>query len=234
VLKLESLNTFYDEVQALHDISLEVEKGRLVTLIGSNGAGKTTTLRTISGLIRPSSGTITFDGLNITTLSSSQIVEHGIIQVAEGRLLFPFMTVYENLQMGSFRNAARKDFLSNLEYVYKLFPKLEDRKKQLAGLMSGGEQQMLAIGRALMANPKLLMLDEPSLGLAPKVISHIYEVIGEIRKLGITILLVEQNIYYALQVADKAYLIENGRIIASGSSTEIKEHKLLKEAYLGL
>lgn len=234
MLSTDALNVFYDELQALIDVSIEVHPGEVLVIIGSNGAGKTTFLKTVSGLIRPREGRILWKGLPIEKASTDQICRLGIIHVPEGRKLFPQMTVFENLEMGAFLPEAKIRAEETCRYVFQLFPVLEDRKKQLAGTLSGGEQQMLAIGRALMAQPKLLMLDEPSLGLSPKIASEIYSILQHLHLGGMTILLVSQDVLQALKIADRAYVIENGRIILKGPGIELLRDPAVKEAYLGL
>lgn len=234
LLKLEQIDAFYEDIQVLHDISLEIHPGEIVALVGANAAGKTTTLRVISGLLAPRQGTMTFEGRPILHLPANQRVELGIIQVPEGRRLFPFMTVMENLELGAHNQAARAKKAQNLEYTFSLFPDLAERRQQLAGSLSGGEQQMCAIGRALMANPKLLMLDEPTLGLAPVLVRRIFETIQSINRDGVTVLLVEQNVQHSLQIAHRAYVLENGRIVLQGTGKTLLGDERLKKAYLGL
>jgi branched-chain amino acid transport system ATP-binding protein len=234
MLSTDALNVFYDELQALVDVSIEVHHGELLVIIGSNGAGKTTFLKTVSGLIRPREGRILWKDLPIERASTDQICRLGIIHVPEGRKLFPQMTVYENLEMGAFLPEAKTRAEETCRDVFRIFPVLKDRKKQLARTLSGGEQQMLAIGRALMAQPKLLMLDEPSLGLSPKIASEIYSILQHLHLGGMTILLVSQDVLQALKIADRAYVIENGRIILEGPGVELLRNPTVKEAYLGL
>jgi branched-chain amino acid transport system ATP-binding protein len=232
VLEVDDIHTFYGSIEALKGISLEVYEGEVVTLIGSNGAGKSTTLRSISGLNPPKTGSIKFRGREITGLLGHQVAELGIAQSPEGRRVFPRMTVLENLEMGAFiRNDAQ--IRSDIDRVYDLFPRLKEREKQKAGTMSGGEQQMLAIGRALMANPKLLLLDEPSLGLAPVIVDRIYEVVRELNKRGVTILLVEQNANYALDVSNRGYVLETGKVVLSNDSATLRTDPEVQKAYLG-
>jgi len=230
---VKNINVFYDEIQVLWSLSLKVSKGELVTVIGPNGAGKTTLLKTISGLLIPKNGEILFLNEKINGLSPYKIVRKGIIQVPEGRRLFPYMSAIENLEMGAYTISESKK-KENLEFVFNLFPILKERKNQLAVTLSGGEQQMLAIARALMSSPKLLMLDEPSLGLAPKLVIKIFETINFLKENGITILLIEQNIRNALSLADKAYVLENGKIVLQGTGKEILENNYVKTAYLGI
>jgi branched-chain amino acid transport system ATP-binding protein len=234
LLKVENLNTYYGHVQALKGVELEVEEGEIVSLIGANGAGKTTTLRTISGLIRPSEGSIIFDGKAIHGQPAHRIVEAGVCQVPEGRQIFSTLTVTENLNMGAYSLGGNREAVEqNRCRVFDLFPRLEERKGQLGGTLSGGEQQMLTIGRALMARPRLLMLDEPSLGLAPLLVKAIFDTIREINQGGVTILLVEQNARAALKVAHRAYVLETGRVVLSGSARELLQDERVRKAYLG-
>ncbi|MGB9640262.1 MAG: ABC transporter ATP-binding protein [Anaerolineales bacterium] len=233
MLKVENLHVSYGNIKALQGISFHVEQGELVTLIGSNGAGKTTCLHTISGLHHPQKGTIIYLGENISRLSPYEIVKRGISQSPEGRHIFPGLTVYENLLMGASQRKDKKAILDDLEYIYTIFPLLKDRSNQTAGTLSGGEQQMLAMGRALMSRPKLLLLDEPSLGLAPIMVEKIFFAIQKVRDEGGTILLVEQNARQALEVADRGYVIETGSIILEGSAAELKSNAEVEKAYLG-
>jgi branched-chain amino acid transport system ATP-binding protein len=234
VLKVSGMQTFYDKVQALWDVSFEVNEGEYVALIGPNGAGKSTSLKSISGLLPIAGGEIEFLGQRIDPLDASDIPALGLVLIPEGRRLFGHMTVEENLLMGSYVARAKKQRQESLKSVYELFPILEDRERQLARTLSGGEQQMLAIGRGLMSRPRLLMLDEPSLGLAPKLVELVFETLEKINDTGITLLLVEQNIASALQHCDRAYLLENGRITKAGSGDELLADAYVKEAYLGL
>jgi len=234
LLKVNKINVFYGDLQALWDVSFEVYEGEKVVIVGANGAGKTTTLKTISGLLRPRSGTIEFMGQRIDRLPAHKIVELGIAHVPEGRRLFPKMTVLENLEMGAYTKRAREKFEDTLEWVFSIFPRLKERKNQIAGTMSGGERQMLAIARGLMSRPKLLMLDEPSLGLAPKLVLKTFEVIQRISEEGVTILLVEQNVRHALELADRGYVLETGRITLSGTGEELLNNDYVKKAYLGM
>ena len=233
MLKLENVHVNYGNIKALQGISLHVELGELVTLIGSNGAGKTTCLQTISGLIRPQKGSITYQGEDILHLASHTIVQRGISQAPEGRHIFFGLTVYENLLMGSIQRKDKKSVREDLQYIYTLFPMLEERSNQTAGTLSGGEQQMLAIGRALMSHPKLLLLDEPSLGLAPIMVEKIFSAIQKVRLEGGTILLVEQNARQALEIADRGYVIETGFIILEGTADQLKADANVEKAYLG-
>ncbi len=234
MLKTEALAVFYDQFQALIGVSIQVHPRELLVIIGSNGAGKTTFLRTISGLIRPREGSILWEGRAIEEEATDQICRLGIIQVPEGRKLFPRMTVFENLEMGSYLPEARPGADQTLHEIFELFPILRGRRKQMAGTLSGGEQQMLAIGRALMARPRLLMLDEPSLGLSPKVASEIYTILGNLHSRNMTILLVSQDVLQALRIADRAYVMENGRVILEGSGSMLLRDSTIKEAYLGV
>jgi branched-chain amino acid transport system ATP-binding protein len=233
LLEVDDIHTFYGNIEALKGVSLEVNEGEIVTLIGSNGAGKSTTLRSISGLTQPRSGSITFEGEEIGETPPQEITRRGISQAPEGRKIFPRMTVSENLDLGAYlRNDADK-VEEDLERVYELFPRLKERERQKAGTLSGGEQQMLAIGRALMARPKLLLLDEPSMGLAPILVERIYETIEEINKQGTTILLVEQNANFALEVSKRGYVLETGEIALSDEAASLRENPKVREAYLG-
>ncbi|HEX2985280.1 MAG TPA: ABC transporter ATP-binding protein [Caproiciproducens sp.] len=231
MLKIEDLRVSYGGIEAVKGISLEVPDKSIVTLIGANGAGKSTTLRSIVGLVKPQSGKITYNDLDITGKPSQEIVKHGITLVPEGRRVFPNLTVYENLKIGAYM---RKDnYAEDVKKIYDLFPRLKERSWQFAGTLSGGEQQMLAVGRALMSRPELIMMDEPSLGLAPLVVKGIFEIIQEINKQGVTILLIEQNANLALRVADFGHVMETGRIILSGKGKELLENAEVKAAYLG-
>ncbi len=235
MLKVDNVSAAYGKALALKEVSLKVEKGEIVSLIGANGAGKTTALRVISGMIRPLKGEVTFEGKSIVGLEPYQIASIGIIHVPEGRGLFPEMTVRENLEMGAFLRTDKDSISEDLEFVYSLFPVLKEREKQLAGTLSGGEQQMLAIGKGLMGNPKLLMLDEPSLGLAPMLVDKIFETIVQINKeKGTTILIAEQNAYMALTSAHRAYVIENGVTVMEGTGEELLGNEHVKKAYLGI
>ncbi|TMC15364.1 MAG: ABC transporter ATP-binding protein [Chloroflexi bacterium] len=234
LLELHGVDAFYGRVQALHGVTLEVDKGEIVALIGSNGAGKTTTLRTISGLMHPAQGTISFDGRDITFTEASKIVGLGICQSPEGRRLFARMSVIDNLYMGAYSRKDRAGIERDLKHVFELFPRVEERRAQLAGTLSGGEQQMLAMGRALMAKPKVLMLDEPSLGLAPILVETIFSVIKEINAEGVPVLLVEQNASKALAVAHRAYVLETGVVAKEGTGKELLESEDVQKAYLGM
>lgn len=233
MLRVEGLTAHHGRIQAIEDVSLRVNSGEIVTLIGSNGAGKSTTLMTICGVLRPTRGTVEFEGVALQSRPSHVIARRGIVLVPEGRRIFPSLTVKENLEMGGFsRNA--KECQTNVDRVYSYFPRLKERAPQLGGTLSGGEQQMLAIGRALMAQPKLLILDEPSLGLAPKVIDQIFEIIGQLNREGLTILLVEQNAVLALEAAHQGYVLESGRIVNHGESKALINDPKVRSAYLGI
>jgi branched-chain amino acid transport system ATP-binding protein len=234
LLKIDNISVYYGEMCALRRVSLEINKGEIISVLGANGAGKSTLMNTISGVIRPKSGEIWFNENNITKLQAYQIVEKGLIQVPEGRRIFPLMSVRENLLIGSYTLNSRKNRKENLEKVYKLLPRLAERENQIARTLSGGEQQMLAIGRALMGEPILLMFDEPSLGLAPKLVSQILDLITSISNQGITVLLVEQNVQHALKLCTRGYVLENGSVAITGSSEELLNNPHIKKAYLGL
>jgi len=233
MLKISEIDTYYGDLQALWGISLEVNEGELVSLIGPNGAGKTTTLRSITGLQKPSKGSIHFMGKDLAKEPADRIVDLGISQVLEGARIFAGMSVLENLELGAFIPRARKEKDLTLEKVFKTFPRLKERITQLAGTLSGGERQMLGIGRALMAQPRLLMLDEPSFGLAPIMVDNIFEMVQEINRQGVTILLVEQNVRAALELAHRAYVIENGRIVGQGTGDDLLSFESVRSAYLG-
>lgn len=233
MLKVNSIDVYYGNIQALKGVSMEVNEGEIVTLIGANGAGKSTLLKTISGLLKPKNGTIVYNGQNISGSPVQSIVKRGIIHVPEGRRVFGEMTVEENLELGAFIRRDKAGIKQDLQLVYVLFPRLYERRKQQAGTLSGGEQQMLAIGRGLMAKPKLLLLDEPSMGLAPLLVKTIFKIIQEINQSGTTILLVEQNAHMALSIADRAYVIETGKVVTTGSAAELQASTQIKEAYLG-
>lgn len=234
MLEVNKINVFYGDAQALWDLSFKVDEGEIVTIVGSNGAGKTTTLKTISGILRPRSGSITFLGKRLDKTPAHKIVEEGIAHIMEGRKLFPYMTVLENLELGAYHPGAWEKREETLEWIYELFPILKERKKQLAGTLSGGEQQMLAVGRGLMSKPKLLMLDEPSLGLAPKLVLLVFDTVKRINEEGVTILLVEQNVHHALMLAKRGYVLETGRITLEGAGEELLENPYIKKAYLGM
>lgn len=233
MLTVENINAYYGDLQALWGISLQVKEGELVALVGPNGAGKTTTLRAITGLLRPASGQIQWRDHALGREPAHKIVELGISQVPEGGRIFTKMTVLENLELGAYGAKARHDRQQTLKQVYAFFPRLQERQKQMAGTLSGGERQMLAIGRALMSKPRLLLLDEPSFGLAPIMVQFMFEMIGEINKQGITVLLVEQNVRAALELANRAYVIENGRIVGQGTGDDLLSFESVRSAYLG-
>ncbi len=233
VLKINNLTVSYGSIKALKGIDIEVPEGQIVALLGANGAGKTTTLKTISGIVEAESGSIEFCKKNITNLSAEKITSLGIVQSPEGRQIFPDITVEENLRIGAFTVKKKKEIESNFERVYRYFPILKERRKQIAGTLSGGEQQMLAIARALMASPKLLLLDEPSLGLAPLIVKNIFEIVKEINEEGTTVLIIEQNALQTLKIADYAYVLEVGEINMQGKAGELIQDKRLLEAYLG-
>ena len=234
MLKIEKLNFAYGDLKVLWDVDLEVHEGEIVTVVGANGAGKSTTLKNISRLVKPSSGSLSFLGQDLTRLQPHEVVEQGLIQVPEGRHIFPEMSVLENLRMGSYIKATRADRQKNIEWVFELFPRLKEREKQLGGTKSGGEQQMLAIARGLMANPKLMLLDEPSLGLSPLLVKNIFDIITGINKEGVTILLVEQNVYQSLRISHRAYVMETGRVVLTGKGDELLNNEHVKKAFLGL
>jgi len=233
MLKVENLSVHYGMIQAVRDVSFEVNEGEVVSLIGANGAGKTTILRTLSGLVRPSAGKIQFLGKEIQKMPAQKIVAGGLSQVPEGRHVFPGLTVMENLEMGAFLKKNREENQANLKKVFSRFPRLEERKNQDAATLSGGEQQMLAMGRALMSTPKLLLLDEPSMGLAPIFIQEIFDIIQDIQKQGTTVLLIEQNANKALAISDRGYVLETGKIVLSGTGKELAASDEVRKAYLG-
>jgi len=231
MLKVENVNVSYGSVKILWDVDFHIDEGEIITIIGPNGAGKTTIVKTIMGLLKPTSGTIEFNGNPIHLAPTHKIVEGGIALVPEGRELFPRMTIMENLQMGAYTSDKKED---TLKWVFNLFPRLEERQKQSAGTMSGGEQQMLAIARGLMSRPKLLILDEPSLGLAPIMVKTVFEIVKTLNSEGVTVLLVEQNIHHALEASNRGYVLETGRITLEGASSELLDNNHVKEAYLGM
>lgn len=233
MLEVKDINVYYGAIHAIKGISLSVEEGEIVTLIGANGAGKSTTLRTISGLLKPKTGEINFLNKNIAGMPAHKIVREGISQVPEGRRIFAEMTVLENLELGAFTRSDKDEIQNDFKMVFGRFPRLEERRTQLAGTLSGGEQQMLAMGRALMSRPKLLLLDEPSMGLAPLLIREIFNIIADINKTGTTVLLVEQNANMALSIANRAYVLETGRITISGDAKELAASEEIRKAYLG-
>ena len=234
MLSIEKLEFAYGDLQVLWSIDVSVQEGEIVTLVGANGAGKTTTLKNISRLVKWNSGSIAFEGEDLSLLEAHEVVARGIIQVPEGRRIFPEMTVMENLRMGSFTKSTRKDREKNIERSFVLFPRLKERQKQLGGTLSGGEQQMLAIARGLMANPRLLLLDEPSLGLSPLLVKNIFQIIGEINRMGVTILLIEQNVYQSLRIANRAYVLETGRVVLTGTGQQLLNDEHVKKAFLGM
>ena len=233
MLKVDNLVVHYGAIKALRGISFEVNEGEIITLIGSNGAGKTTTLHAISNIIKKTSGSVSFDGTDITAMSPDHIVKTGLVQVPEGRRIFANLTVRENLEMGAYTRKDRAGIAADMEKVYELFPRLKERIKQVAGTLSGGEQQMLAIGRALMTGPRLLLLDEPSMGLAPILVDEIFHIIKTINAAGTTVLLVEQNAFKALSLATRAYILETGSIVKAGTGQELLKDNSVREAYLG-
>lgn len=231
MLKFENVNVSYGSVQILWDVNFEIDDGEIITIIGPNGAGKTTIAKTLMGLLKPTSGIIEFNGKQIHQAPTHQIVKDGIALVPEGRDLFPRMTIMENLQMGAYTSSEKED---TLKWVFELFPRLEERQNQSAGTMSGGEQQMLAIARGLMSRPELLILDEPSLGLSPILVNKVFEIVKTLKSQGVTVLLVEQNIHHALEVSNRGYVLETGRITLEGASSELLDNSHVKEAYLGM
>ena len=233
MLEVQNIHTYYGNIHALKDVTIAVEKGEIVTIIGANGAGKSTTLKTTSGLLKPRSGSIRLGGEELTRLPPHEIVMKGLVQVPEGRRVFGRLTVRENLEMGAFTCADRQKNQDNMERVFALFPRLKERSKQVAGTLSGGEQQMLAMGRALMANPQVLLLDEPSMGLAPVLVDGIFDTIRRLHAAGTTILLVEQNARMALQVASRGYVLQSGAIIVSDSASNLATNEMVRKAYLG-
>jgi branched-chain amino acid transport system ATP-binding protein len=234
MLAIETIDVFYGDVQALWDVSLRVDSGEIVTIIGANGAGKTTTLRSIAGLMKPRRGTVSLDGADVTGLAPNEMVRRGVVLVPEARQLWPAMTVLENLEMGAYARPARRQRAETLQRVFAMFPILEQRAKQKAGTLSGGEQQMCAIGRGLMARPRILLLDEPALGLAPLLVREVFESLKSIRDQGVTIVLVEQNVPHALALADRAVVLETGRVTLSGAASELVRDDRIRDAYLGL
>jgi branched-chain amino acid transport system ATP-binding protein len=234
MLRVEQLSFAYGDLRVLWDVDLEVKEGEVVSVLGGNGAGKSTLLRNVSRLLRPEAGSLEFQGADLRRMRPHQVVGLGIVHVPEGRRIFPELTVLENLRMGSYLAAARRDRARNLERVFTLFPRLAERRAQLGGTLSGGEQQMLAIARGLMGNPKLLLLDEPSLGLSPLLTRNIFEVIGTINQQGTTVLLIEQNVYQSLRVSSRAYVLETGRVVLTGTGQELLANAHVKKAYLGI
>ena len=233
MLEVSNLKVNYGMIQAIKGISFKVEEGEIIALIGANGAGKTTTLHTVSDLLKAREGSILFNGKELTKTQPHKIVEMGMAHVPEGRRIFQQLTVYENLILGAYTRSDKKEIAENLEMIYKRFPRLEERKKQIAGTLSGGEQQMLAMGRALMSNPKIVLMDEPSMGLSPLLVSEIFDIIQSINKSGTTVLLVEQNAKKALSIANRAYVLETGKIVLEGDAKELMNNDQIKKAYLG-
>jgi branched-chain amino acid transport system ATP-binding protein len=233
ILEIEHIHSFYGHIHALNDVSLVVEKGEIVTLIGANGAGKSTTLKTISGLLRPRQGSVRFEGEELTKYPPHEIVGKGVVQVPEGRRIFGRLSVLENLELGAFSINDRKRISDNLKKIFSLFPRLEERSRQVAGTLSGGEQQMLATGRALMSNPRVLLLDEPSMGLAPVLVDSIFDTIRQLHAGGTTILLVEQNARMALQVAGRGYVLQTGGVVLSDTAENLRQNEMVRQAYLG-
>ena len=233
MLEVENVHAYYGKIHALKDISLNVNKGEIVTLIGANGAGKSTTLKTISGLLRPRQGSVRLDGEDLTTLLPHKIVTKGVVQVPEGRRIFGQLTVMENLDMGAFTCRDNQQIKTNLDKVFNLFPRLKERRRQVAGTLSGGEQQMLAMGRGLMATPQVLLLDEPSMGLAPVLVDSIFDTIQQLHAEGTTILLVEQNARMALQVASRGYVIQTGEVVLSDTAENLQKNEMVRKAYMG-
>jgi branched-chain amino acid transport system ATP-binding protein len=234
MLEVSGIDVFYGDLQVLWDLSFEVREREIVVLVGANGAGKSTTLKAISGLLKPRKGTIAFDGVRLDTLPPDKVIGHGVVHVPEARRLFREMSVEENLVMGSLSPEAKKKRAQTMQWVYELFPRLKERRKQAAGTLSGGEQQMCAIGRGLMALPKVLMFDEPSLGLAPVLVQDVFEIVKRVNREGVTILLVEQNVRQTLALCDRAYVLENGRVVLEGTGKELSDNAHVKEAYLGI
>jgi branched-chain amino acid transport system ATP-binding protein len=234
MLEVQNIDVFYGDLQVLWDVSFEVNEGEIVALVGANGSGKSTTLKTLSGLLTPASGSITFEDQRLDKIPANRIIEHGVVHVPEGRRLFPEMTVRENLIMGSLSPQAKRKRDETMEWVSGLFPRLREREKQMAGTLSGGEQQMVAVGRGLMALPKLIMLDEPSLGLAPILVAEIFRIIKRINQQGVTVLVTEQNTKQTLEISDRGYVLENGRVVLIGTGQELLNNEHVKEAYLGI
>ena len=233
MLKVEGLTCAYGKVMAVRDLSLDVRKGELVTLIGANGAGKTSTLKAISGVLKPTAGRIEFDGEDITGKSPRKILQSGIAHCPEGRRIFPYMTVRENLDLGCYLRSDADEIVKDMQHIYDRFPVLYERRSQAAGTLSGGEQQMLAISRALMSRPRLLLLDEPSLGLAPNLVERIFEIIEQIRSEGVTVVMVEQNAFAALDLCDRSYVLESGKVVLTGTGSQLLENEKVQKAYLG-
>ena len=234
MLRVENIDVFYGDLQILWDVSFEVKEGEIVALVGANGSGKSTTLKTLSGLLNPANGSIRFLDQRLDKIPANKIIEHGVVHVPEGRRLFPEMTVRENLIMGSLSPQAKRKREETMEWVFGLFPRLREREKQPAGTLSGGEQQMAAVGRGLMALPKMIMFDEPSLGLAPILVAEIFKILKRINKEGVTVLVTEQNTKQTLEISDRGYVLENGRVVLSGTGQELLNNDHVKEAYLGI
>lgn len=234
MLEVNHINVFYGQIQVLWDVSLHVDNGEMVAILGPNGAGKSTLLKTILGMNHPKSGSISYEGKRIDNLPPHKIIEAGIYYVPEGRRIFPDLTVIENLELGAITKKSLKMKEENLKFVYRIFPILKEREKQIAGTLSGGEMQMLALGRGLMSVPKLLMIDEPSLGLAPKVLTHIFKVIKEVNERGVAVLIVEQNVHQTLALCNRAYVLENGRVVLFGGAKELANNDYIKRSYMGL
>jgi len=234
MLEVQNIDVFYGDLQVLWDVSFKVEEGEIVALVGANGSGKSTTLKAISGLLNPASGSISFLDQRLDQIPANKIIEHGVAHVPEGRRLFPEMTVRENLIMGSLAPQAKLKRHETIEWIFGLFPRLREREKQLAGTLSGGEQQMLAVGRGLMALPKMIMFDEPSLGLAPILVAEIFNIIKRIKKEGVTVLITEQNTKQTLEISDRGYVLENGHVVLSGTGQELLNNEHVKQAYLGI
>lgn len=234
MLSIQNIDVFYGDIQVLRQVSLEIRKGEIISLVGSNAAGKSTTINAISGINRCRGGRIEFNGQVISNLPPNKIVDLGVVQVPEGRKLFPEMTILENLELGAYTAHARPKRKETLAMVYEMLPKLKEREKQLAGSLSGGEQQMCAIGRGLMAKPELLMLDEPSLGLSPVMVQTVFKIIRDIQQQGITVLLVEQNVKHSLKISDRAYVLETGKVVMEGAGSDLLDNEYLKKAYLGI
>ena len=234
MLEVQNIDVFYGDLQVLWDVSFTVEQGEIVALVGANGSGKSTTLKAISGLLNPANGSISFLDQRLDQIPANKIIEHGVAHVPEGRRLFPEMTVRENLIMGSLARQAKLKREETMEWIFGLFPRLREREKQLAGTLSGGEQQMLAVGRGLMALPKMIMFDEPSLGLAPILVAEIFNIIKRIKKEGVTVLITEQNTKQTLEISDRGYVLENGHVVLSGTGQELLNNEHVKQAYLGI
>ncbi len=233
LLEFRGVNTYYGDMHALKDVNYSIGRGEIVSLLGGNACGKSTTMKTIMGVVRPTTGTVMFDGVAIEKLPTSERVRRGIVPVLEARRLFPRMTIYENLEMGAYTRKRGPEFDDDLDRVYTLFPRVKERRSQLAGTLSGGEQQMVAIGRALMAHPRLICMDEPSMGLSPLYVEQVFDIIQEINRQGTTIFMVEQNANMALSIAHRAYVLQTGQVVLSGTAEELRENPMIREAYLG-